>query len=106
MIVLGAKGFAKEVLEILYQNDDIENLKFYDDVSTDIGDSLFRKFEILKSYEAAADYFKNTDSRFTIGIGNPVLRKKLCDKFQQIGGIYTSTISTKSTIGRFEVEIG
>ena len=31
MLIIGAKGFAKEVLEILHQNGQTENLCFYDD---------------------------------------------------------------------------
>ena len=33
MLIIGAKGFAKEVLEILHQNGQTENLCFYDDVN-------------------------------------------------------------------------
>lgn len=32
MLIIGAKGFAKEVLEILHQNGETEDLCFYDDV--------------------------------------------------------------------------
>ena len=35
MLIIGAKGFAKEVLEILHQNGQTENLCFYDDVNDD-----------------------------------------------------------------------
>ena len=33
MIVIGAKGFAKEVLEVLQQRNQTENLAFYDEVN-------------------------------------------------------------------------
>ena len=105
MIIIGAKGFAKEVLEVLHQNNQLENLVFYDDVSTDLPSKLYNKFEILRNLEQAKEYFKNTDATFTIGIGNPVLRKKMFDKFSDIGGNFTSTISTFSNIGNYDINI-
>ena len=46
MLIVGAKGFAKEVLEVLHQNNQTENVVFFDDVNPDIGDFLFGKFKI------------------------------------------------------------
>ncbi len=105
MLIIGAKGFAKEVLEVLHQLNQIENVVFYDDVNDDLPAKLYSKFSILKSEKEAKNYFATIDNRFTIGIGNPVLRKKLYDKFTLFGGILTSTISPKSHIGNFGVQI-
>lgn len=106
MLVVGAKGFAKEILEIIHQLNQLENLVFYDDVNNDMPEKLFEKFSILRTIEEASDYFKTIDNQFTIGIGNPFLRKKMFDKFISIGGDFTSTISPLVNIGSFEVNIG
>ena len=106
MLIVGAKGFAKEVLEVLHQLNQLENLVFYDDVNEDIDDVLYNKFPVLKSIEQAQIFFKETDAKFTIGIGNPILRKKLYDKFTKIGGKFESTISPKASIGSYDVSIG
>jgi sugar O-acyltransferase (sialic acid O-acetyltransferase NeuD family) len=106
MLIVGAKGFAKEVLEICHQNEQLEDLVFYDDVSIDIENKLFNKFTIIKTIDQAKDYFNKIDNRFTIGIGNPQLRKKMYDKFSSIGGVFTSTISKNAIIGNYEVNIG
>lgn len=105
MLIVGAKGFAKEVLEVLYQLNDIENVVFYDDVSEDLPKQLYERFDILRNAEEVKEYFQNVDNRFTIGIGGPVLRKKMFDKFTALGGVFTSTISPKATIGNFGNEI-
>lgn len=105
MLVVGAKGFAKEVLEILHQNGLTTDLCFYDDVNSDDPTSLFDQFKILKNEEEACNYFKNIDKNFTIGIGNPNLRYQLYEKFKKIGGEFSSTISKKALIGSFNVEI-
>lgn len=106
MIVLGAKGFAKEVLEVLHQLNDLEHLVFYDDVNLDLPEILYDRFGILKSISEAQDYFNTVDNRFTIGIGNPVLRKKLYDKFTAIGGKFVSVISPSANVGHFGNSIG
>jgi sugar O-acyltransferase (sialic acid O-acetyltransferase NeuD family) len=106
MLIVGAKGFAKEVLEVIHQMNELENLVFFDDVNDDIKGSLYEKFPILKTTEEASDYFKTIDNRFTIGIGNPILRKKLYDKFILLGGIFTSTVSPLASIGHYGNHIG
>ena len=106
MLIVGAKGFAKEVLEVCYQLQQLEHLVFFDDVNANAPDLLYNQFPVLKSIEEVALYFKTIDAAFTIGIGNPILRKKLVHKFEAIGGIYTSTISPLAHVGHFGNKIG
>ncbi len=106
MLIVGAKGFAKEVLEVLLQNNQTENLVFYDDVNHDTSELIYNTFPILKNTDQAQKYFQEVDSNFSIGIGNPVLRNEMFIKFQNLGGIYSTTISPDSKIGSFNVEIG
>lgn len=105
MLIVGAKGFAKEVLEILHQLNQLGNLVFYDDVNSDVPEKLFGQFPVLRTDQEASTYFKTIDNQFTIGIGNPVLRKKLHDKFKDLGGEFTSTISPLATIGFYGNQI-
>ena len=108
MLIIGAKGFAKEVLEIVYQdkNDLTENLVFFDDVTVDGPTLLYNTYPILKTREAATNYLKTVDKRFVLGIGNPFLRFKLTSIFENLGGLLTSTISSRSGIGKHEIVIG
>lgn len=101
MIIIGAKGFAKEVLEVLHQLNQLDNLVFYDDVNSDLPNKMYDLFPILKSLSEAEAHFKNINNNFTIGIGNPVLRKKIYDTFTSIGGIFVSTISPNANIGHY-----
>ena len=106
MIIIGAKGFAKEVLEILHQNNELEGLAFYDDVNHDLPDLLYNQFPILKNENQVIEHFQNYGNDFTIGIGNPLLRKKMLEKFEALCGQVTSTISKFSDVGSYEVQIG
>lgn len=101
MLIIGAKGFAKEVLEILHQLNTLENLVFFDDISSDLPDKLFNSFPLLKDKKEASAYFQNVDSRFTLGVGNPLLRKRLSDEFESMGGKLVSLISPMSHIGHY-----
>ncbi|WP_316839160.1 acetyltransferase [Pedobacter gandavensis] len=105
MLIIGAKGFAKDILEILRQNNELDDLVFYDDINTD-EEELFGKFPIIRTMEEAALYFSNVDNRFSIGIGNPGLRSKMYHRFVAIGGEIHSTISPRTDIGHYEVSIG
>ncbi len=106
MLIIGAKGFAKEVLEICFQNNAIENLAFYDDINEEIGSTLFQQFPILNSIEQAKKYFEKTDNRFTIGIGNPHLRSQLFEKFTSLGGEVCTLISPFARIGNYGNSMG
>jgi sugar O-acyltransferase (sialic acid O-acetyltransferase NeuD family) len=102
MVIIGAKGLAKEVLDIFAQRNELENLFFFDDVSNDLPEKLFDRFKILRSFEDVKNTFRNTDDySFTLGLGNPLLRYKLAARFQNLGGKNTSAISPSASVGSF-----
>jgi sugar O-acyltransferase (sialic acid O-acetyltransferase NeuD family) len=106
MIIIGAKGFAKEVLEIFHQLNAFDTIAFYDDVTIDIGNFLYGKFPILKNENEVISFFKEYGNEFTLGIGNPKLRYELHKKFIDLRGTFKSSISPSSQIGSYEVQIG
>ncbi len=105
MLIIGAKGFAKEVLEVLYQNNTLSRVAFYDDITENMPKKLYNQFEVIRNIKDAQRYFNETCNSFTLGVGGPELRHRLHDKFVKIGGTFTSTISSKATIGNFGNEI-
>ena len=105
MLIVGAKGFAKEVLEILYQLKMLKDVAFFDDISNDLPEKLYNQFDILRNIEDVVYYFKTVSDQFTLGIGNPGLRKKMYDKFVRMGGVLTSTISPLASVGHFGNQI-
>jgi sugar O-acyltransferase (sialic acid O-acetyltransferase NeuD family) len=106
MLIVGAKGFAKEVLEICHQNNDLNDLVFFDDINLEQDSKLYDFFPILNSMEQIKYYFNYTDNRFTLGIGNPILRKQMYEKLISLGGVFTSTVSPFARIGAFNNNIG
>ncbi len=106
MVILGAKGFAKGVLEILYQLDKLDDVVLFDDVSHDSPQKIYGRFTILRNIDKVKNHFEKVNDEFTIGIGNPLLRKMMNDKFIKLGGSLVSTISPKAVIGHFGNKIG
>jgi sugar O-acyltransferase (sialic acid O-acetyltransferase NeuD family) len=105
MIIVGAKGFAKELLEVCHQLGETDHLVFYDDLSNDVPEKLFGTFDILRSEAAVKSYFDTIDKRFVLGLGNPTLRHKMAEQFTQWGGELTSVISPKASIGHYNNRI-
>ena len=104
MIIVGAKGFAKEILQVLLDNNYPEKICFFDDVNLDIGETLYDQYPILKNEKEVVKFFESNNS-FVLGLGEPLLRKKMYDKFLQLGGSCKSVISKRANLGQHEVTI-
>src|SRR5690242_10813443 len=98
MLVIGAKGHAKEIAGVLAEQGQVDKIAFYDDISVDLDSYLFGKFKILRK-ENEARAVLAADPRFVLGIGNPMHRKQLAEKFTSWGGELTSVISVQASIG-------
>jgi sugar O-acyltransferase (sialic acid O-acetyltransferase NeuD family) len=106
MIVVGAKGLAKEILEIFYRNGQLENLFFFDNVTPNSPEKLFSRFPILRSMDDVLAVFKRLqNSSFSLGLGSPILRYQLTNAFQKIGGQLESVISPNTEVGNFGTSI-
>jgi sugar O-acyltransferase (sialic acid O-acetyltransferase NeuD family) len=104
MLVIGAQGHAKEIAGILRQLNE-SSVYFYDDVTKDIGETLFDIFPIIRNFKDAEELMKQ-DPRFILGLGNPKHRTSLADKFRRGGGQLTSIISPLASIGAYHVKLG
>lgn len=103
MLVVGAGGFAKEVLDILIDLR-IDEIYFWDDQSKEKND-FFNTYTIINSDEEVIDCFKK-NNQFVIGVGQPKIRKQLADKFENFGGELVSIISPFAKISTNDVYIG
>jgi sugar O-acyltransferase (sialic acid O-acetyltransferase NeuD family) len=107
MIVIGAKGLAKELLQIFHERGETENLFFYDDISVDTPEKLFGQFPVLRSVEEVRRiFFETNDVSFCLGLGNPKYRLDFYHKFTALGGKIASTISMNADIGSFDTIVG
>ena len=106
MIVIGAGGFATEVLEILIESYDINEIYFFDDVNNLSSDLLFNSYKILTSLDQVKEIFNTISNKYCIGLGGIKNKIKLTEIFNSIGGDLTSVISKNAIIGKHNVSIG
>lgn len=90
MIITGAGGHAKEVLDILSEQER-QNCYLYDDFTKDMP-AYLNEVPVCNNIEHAAALLKN-DPAFVLGTGNGQLRKKFTDIFIAAGGKLTTVIS-------------
>lgn len=106
MLVIGAGGFAKELLGVLHSLGQLTGLAFYDDVNANQSRYLLEKFPILRNETEVINHFKTFGNNYMIGIGNPLLRYDLYKKFKGVGGVLSSCISPYARIGIYDVRVG
>lgn len=108
MIIIGAKGFAIEILQILAVDMDLANkdIVFFDNISTNLPEVIFNEFKILKSFEEVKTYLEHSnDKNFVLGLGNPKHRQQLFEKFVALGAKPLSVFSSSAEVGSFNVSI-
>lgn len=106
MLIVGASGFAKEIIEAVLDNNPEESLVFFDDVNEYDKNLFLNKFPILTAKDQAREYLQTKDKRFMLGIGKPSSRFQLAKVFVELGGDLHSVISKKASVGNFENTIG
>lgn len=109
MIIVGAKGFAKELLQIVSVDMGLldKNIVFFDNVSKDLPLKIYDRFTILRSFEEVKNHLSICDDKsFVLGLGQPNLRRNLYQKFLELGAEPITVYSRNSEIGNFDVKIG
>lgn len=104
MIIAGAKGFAKELLEVLYRDYKYQEIFFYDDLTKGQADMLFNKFKVIKTKEDLLQVLKS-NAYFALGVGIPKVRYQLNKYFTENGGIIKTILSNNISVGSFDTEI-
>ncbi|MCB9201607.1 MAG: acetyltransferase [Flavobacteriales bacterium] len=106
MLILGARGFAREVFDVLVEHLEIEDIAFYDDVNKYDKNLVYNRIPILDNEDKVRSFFIEKGNQYTIGIGSPRLRYMLYNKFNGLGGSISSAISSKSQFGMYDIKLG
>lgn len=104
MLILGARGHAIELLQVL---EDIgeDELCFYDDVSLDAPAFLFGRYPVLRAPTDAMLHLSH-DPRAVLGIGGGKLRERLAGRVREWGGQLHTVIAASARVGRHSVVLG
>lgn len=100
MIIAGAGGFAREVLEVLNQLKEEHDVLFYDDINS-TAEFVYSKYKII-----AGITHENQDDFFILGIGTPNAREMLYNKMIQNKLNPYTLISPLAQIGSNNISIG
>ena len=107
MIIIGAKGFAKEILELVASELKREDIVFFDNVTKPCPDKVFNKYPILQAENEVKDYLKSSDDKDAVlGVGKPSVRKILFELFSSYNANFKTIIAEATSIGSFDINIG
>lgn len=99
MLILGAKGHAKEVFEVLKKNGCTEDIAFYDDVTTDAElDSYTCQYVILRNQAQMGQWFAKNTPNFVLGVGGIKVRHIVWQKAIDNGGVPVNLISNNASV--------
>lgn len=99
MLIAGAKGFAKQLLDVLFQLHLESELAFFDDYHPDL--NSFYHYEVLKNEASVRAYFEKSGPLFSLGVGGPINRHILKNKLTELGGELASIISPDARIAAY-----
>ena len=105
MLIVGAGGFAKQILPIIERLGFIDDVVFYDDYSNDTTSLIARNFRIIRSEKELTEYFNMGDLRFVNAVGGPLNRFAIHQKFCNLGAEPITLIDPISSISSYEVTI-
>lgn len=106
MVVIGAKGHAKEVLQILHEQF-VTPLVFFDNVSgNEMQNMLYDEFKIITNFQDLKDHFETVNPVFCTGIGTTTIKENLVNKIEALGGDFKTIIASNANVGKFNVSIG
>src|SRR5262245_23582871 len=86
MLIIGAGGFAKQLLDVVLQSESEGSIVLYDDLTKPPVNLLYNKFQVIHTEEETMNLFKKGDRRFVIGVGKPQSRALLYEKFTKLDG--------------------
>lgn len=107
MVILGAGGHAKEILEIVLERYSPDQISFFDNVTpNDEIPKLFFEFNLIRDLNTLIALFKNDDKSFVIGVGGVRAKQILWELATNAGGIPLTLMANNASIGHYETEIG
>lgn len=104
MIIIGAGGFAKQLIDVLCDSFPRTAMHFYDDTE-DSQASFLNKFDVLKTPSTAMERLSQ-DPSFVLGLSGPRNREMMANKFLAMGGELTSVVSSHARISNFDSTLG
>ncbi len=105
MIIIGAGGLAKQILDVVERLNLEEAVMFFDDVNEYLNPPKLFNYTILQKTDDIISYSKNSNHSLVLGVANPVIRKSFYKLFKKNSINFKTLIASSALIGKHEVEI-
>lgn len=106
MVIIGAGGLAKQILDVVERLDGNEQILFFDNVTVYANEPKLFDYSIVQDLNILKSLIKNDPNPMILGIGKPSARKFLYNLFISHGLLFRNVISLTALIGKHDVEIG
>jgi|GEM_PF-2721525 len=101
MLIIGTGGLASDVVSSMGFDGNDSDLYFYNDTSVAPLPYIEENYTIYRTFDEAIHHIRHVCPKFIVAIGNNRERKRLTEKFEDIGGININYISSQALIGKY-----
>lgn len=106
MLIVGAGGLAKEVLQVLLWARHTDDIAFLDEITADAPRTLYGRFAVLRSVDEVHSYWSRHGAAFVVAVGAPASREALTARFSSMGGCPETLVSNHALVAHLGVEMG
>lgn len=100
MLIIGTGGMAREVAGIIEYDHPYNQLFFFNNIDRE-KHFLWEKYPIYHSEEDILTHFKTIGNQFICCIANPLIRQRMTERMEQMGGVLGNAISYRSDVSHF-----
>jgi sugar O-acyltransferase (sialic acid O-acetyltransferase NeuD family) len=98
MLVVGAGGFAVQVLHAIQRSEGHTNPVFFCDSHILPDSYISDRFRVIQSIAEAQGYLNTEDARFCLGVGLKAKREEFCEMFEKLGGKLYSIVDPSAIV--------
>ncbi len=104
MLFVGAGGLAAQLFEDLVKTN-MQNVVFWSETETP-NHYIKERYKIISTDDEVRDYFNNVTKSFVLCVGEVEKRKKVEERFNNLGGKIASFITPFCTLSPYDITIG
>lgn len=104
MIIAGAGGHAREIIEIFSQCGFVGDIILYDNFYSNLEKKIFNKFNIINHRSDVKKIFESCNE-YVVGVGGAYERKQFNEHMMSLGGCLKNIVSPFAKIGTYDVKI-
>jgi hypothetical protein len=102
LTIIGARGHARGLIDVLLQNGLAKDDVFlFDDVSEDMPDLVYGAYRVIRSIAQLETHFRENGRSFVLGLGGASRRRDLSQKIKAVGGCLTTLVAKSAQVSPY-----